>query len=51
MAEDIEIKREITIEVDAETAERMKRRDTPGASPFIAMKGNEQAATIRRRHH
>ena len=41
MAEDIQVKREITVEVDAETAERMKKKDTHEVSRFIAMKGNE----------
>jgi DNA-binding protein YbaB len=49
MADQMQVKREIVVEADAETLERMRKEAMRAALPSIAMKANGSAATIPRR--
>ena len=50
MGEDIQVKREITLEADAETLERMRKEGHAGGLPFIATRRNaREEITPRRR--
>jgi|RhiMetdeSRZDD1v2_1073273.scaffolds.fasta_scaffold29369_12 hypothetical protein len=51
MADDVQVKREITLEADAETMEKMRKKGhAREASPSIAMKQNGREVTTQLRH-
>jgi hypothetical protein len=49
MADDMQIKREIVLEADAETLERMRKEGHARGFTVFATKGSASAATTRRR--
>ena len=48
--DDIQVTREITLEADAESLERMRKEGHARGFTFIAMMGNASAATTQLRH-